>query len=87
MHDNPIAPNVDFNADGVQHGFLKLPYSHNASAWGSIMIPITVAKNDEGPTVLFTGANHAVDVVEKFEHKLNKPVVTDVLAIFAPGWI
>lgn len=55
---NPISPTVDFNADGVQHGFLKLPYSHDASAWGSVMIPITVAKNGEGPTVLFTGANH-----------------------------
>jgi len=58
MHDNPIIPTVDFDADGVQHGFLKLPYSHDASAWGSMMIPITVAKNGVGPTVLFTGANH-----------------------------
>ena len=24
----------------------------------SIVIPITVAKNGEGPTILFTGANH-----------------------------
>jgi len=57
-NSNPITPTVDFEADGVQHGFLKLPHSHDASAWGSIPIPITVAKNGEGPTVLFTGANH-----------------------------
>ena len=38
--------------------FLKLPHSHDKSAWGSIVIPITVAKNGIGPTILFTGANH-----------------------------
>ncbi len=55
---NPISATVDFEQDGVQHGFLKLPHSHDDSAWGSIMIPITVAKSGEGPTILFTGANH-----------------------------
>jgi len=58
MKDTPITSTVDFDKDGVQHGFLKLPHSHDASAWGSIVIPITVAKNGEGPTILFTGANH-----------------------------
>lgn len=55
---NPITATVDFDRDGIQHGFLKLPHSHDASAWGSMMIPITVAKNGAGPTILFTGANH-----------------------------
>jgi len=58
MKDTTITSTVNFDKDGVQHGFLKLPHSHDASAWGSIVIPITVAKNGEGPTVLFTGANH-----------------------------
>jgi N-alpha-acetyl-L-2,4-diaminobutyrate deacetylase len=58
MKDTPITSTIDFDKDGVQHGFLKLPHSHDASAWGSIVIPITVAKNGEGPTMLFTGANH-----------------------------
>ncbi|HMB76328.1 MAG TPA: N(2)-acetyl-L-2,4-diaminobutanoate deacetylase DoeB, partial [Kiloniellaceae bacterium] len=49
---------VDFNAEGVQHGHLRLPYSHDSSAWGSIMIPITVVKNGDGPTALLSGANH-----------------------------
>lgn len=56
--DNPITPTVDFEKDGVQHGFLKLPYSHDASAWGSLMIPVSVARNGEGQTVLLTGGNH-----------------------------
>lgn len=55
---SPIKPSVDYDKQGIQHGFLKLPYSHDSSAWGSIMIPITVIKNGTGPTVLLTGANH-----------------------------
>jgi N-alpha-acetyl-L-2,4-diaminobutyrate deacetylase len=55
---SPISATVDFDKNGVQHGFLKLPHSHDDSAWGSMMIPITVAQNGEGPTILFTGANH-----------------------------
>lgn len=55
---NPITATVDFDKEGVQHGFLKLPHSHDDSGWGSMMIPVTVAKNGEGPTILFTGANH-----------------------------
>ena len=58
MIDSPISATVDFEKDVIQHGFLKLPHSHDASAWGSIVIPITVAKNGKGPTILFTGANH-----------------------------
>ncbi|WP_336331477.1 N(2)-acetyl-L-2,4-diaminobutanoate deacetylase DoeB [Pseudomonas putida] len=58
MKPSPIKPTVDFERDGVQHGFLKLPYSRDDSAWGSIMIPVTVVKNGSGPTVLLTGGNH-----------------------------
>jgi N-alpha-acetyl-L-2,4-diaminobutyrate deacetylase len=49
---------VDFDAEGVQHGFLRLPYSRDDSAWGSVMIPICVIRNGEGPTALLTGGNH-----------------------------
>jgi N-alpha-acetyl-L-2,4-diaminobutyrate deacetylase len=55
---SPISASVDFGADGVQHGFLRLPYSRDDSAWGSVMIPITVIKRGEGPTALLTGGNH-----------------------------
>lgn len=58
MQDSPITATVDYRRDGVQHGFLKLPYSHDDSAWGSLMIPITVARNGDGPTALLTGGNH-----------------------------
>ena len=58
MRASPISATVDFEADGEQHGFLKLPYSHDASAWGAVMIPITVIRNGAGPTALLTGGNH-----------------------------
>lgn len=55
---SPITPSVDFDAKGVQHGHLRLPYSRDDSAWGSVMIPICIIANGEGPTALLTGANH-----------------------------
>jgi N-alpha-acetyl-L-2,4-diaminobutyrate deacetylase len=58
MRPSPISPTVDFSAQGVQHGFLRLPYSRDDSAWGSVMVPITVVRNGEGPCALLTGGNH-----------------------------
>src|SRR5690606_9745319 len=58
LRPSPISPTVDFSAEGVQHGFLRLPYSRDDSAWGSVMIPLTVVKNGQGPTALLTGGNH-----------------------------
>ncbi len=58
MAANPISCAIDFDRDGVQHGHLKLPHSRDDSAWGAILIPITVIKNGTGPTALLTGGNH-----------------------------
>jgi N-alpha-acetyl-L-2,4-diaminobutyrate deacetylase len=58
MRESPITPTIDLDAEGVQHGFLKIPYSRDDSAWGAIMVPITVISRGQGPTVLLTGGNH-----------------------------
>ncbi|MBY4628203.1 N(2)-acetyl-L-2,4-diaminobutanoate deacetylase DoeB [Rhizobium croatiense] len=58
LRPSPISATVDFAAEGVQHGFLRLPYSRDDSAWGSVMIPITFVRNGKGPTALLTGGNH-----------------------------
>jgi len=58
MKKNPISSTISFEQDGAHHGFLRLPYSRDDSAWGSVMIPITVIRNGDGPTALLTGANH-----------------------------
>ena len=55
---NPISTNIDFSKDGLQHGFLQVPYSRNDSAWGAVMVPISFAKNGDGPGAVLTGANH-----------------------------
>jgi N2-acetyl-L-2,4-diaminobutanoate deacetylase len=55
---SPVVPTVDYDRDGVQHGFLRLPHSRDDSAWGSLTIPLTVVKRGAGPTAILTGANH-----------------------------
>ncbi len=55
---SPIVPTIPLDRDGVHHGFLRLPYSRDDSAWGSVMIPLAVIRNGAGPTALLTGANH-----------------------------
>ena len=61
MRPSPVAPSVDFEARGKQHGHLRLPHSRDDSAWGSVMIPVTVVAGAPGPTALLTGGNHGDD--------------------------
>ncbi|MGC4023788.1 MAG: N(2)-acetyl-L-2,4-diaminobutanoate deacetylase DoeB [Mesorhizobium sp.] len=58
MKPNPISPTIPLDAQGVHHGHLRLPYSRDDSAWGSVMIPICIIRNGTGPTALLTGGNH-----------------------------
>jgi predicted deacylase len=53
-----ITTDLDFEKDGVHRGTLRVPYSHDRSAYGHIPIPIMVAKQGQGPTLLLTGGNH-----------------------------
>ena len=67
---SPVTPTIDLDArpgaPGADHGFLRLPYSRDDSAWGSVMIPIAVLRGGagpiegpiEGPTALLVGGNH-----------------------------
>lgn len=58
LRPSPVTPTIDLDKQGAQHGFLRLPYSRDDSAWGSVMIPIAVLRNGNGPTALLTGGNH-----------------------------
>lgn len=53
-----ISLDIDPDVDGCQHGAMVIPWSRDQSSWGSIRLPVTVIKHGEGPTALFTGANH-----------------------------
>ena len=78
LKPNPIAASVDYLKDGVQHGHLRLPYSRDDSAWGSIMIPVTVIRRGEGPTALLTGGNHG----DEYEGPI---ALFDLAASLRPG--
>ena len=58
MRKNPIYSSIDYEKEGIQHGFLRLPHSRDDSAWGAVMTPVMQIKNGEGPTALITGGNH-----------------------------
>jgi len=53
-----LTAEIDFDRDGKQHGFVRLPYSVHRSAYGWIPIPVACIKNGEGPRVLLMAGNH-----------------------------
>ena len=53
-----ITTTVDFEKNGLQTGFLRLPHSVHESAYGWIPIPVVCIKNGKGPTVLLNSGNH-----------------------------
>jgi len=81
LPDNPMVASVDFEKDGKHHGFLRLPCSRDDSAWGSVMIPITVIRNGKGPTALLTGGNHGDEyegpiALQAMTHDLSPDAIT-----------
>ncbi|WP_454726507.1 MULTISPECIES: succinylglutamate desuccinylase/aspartoacylase family protein [Cupriavidus] len=53
-----ISTEIDYEREGFQTGVLRIPYSHDRSAYGHIPAPVAVLKQGTGPTVLLTGGNH-----------------------------
>jgi predicted deacylase len=53
-----IRATVDFETQGVSHGHLCVPYSHNLGGWANLLVPITVIGNGRGRTALVTAGNH-----------------------------
>jgi predicted deacylase len=53
-----LTAEIDFDRDGKQHGFIRLPYSVHRSAYGWIPIPVACIKNGGGPRVLLMAGNH-----------------------------
>lgn len=53
-----ITSEVDFERDGKQVGFLRLPHSVHRSAYGWIPIPVACIRNGAGPRVLLMAGNH-----------------------------
>lgn len=80
---------VEFNnSNGIQHGHIFVPHSHDKSAWGQILIPICVASNGTGPTVLVIGGNHGDEyegpiAIQSFISELNLDHISGTV-IFIP---
>lgn len=55
---SPVSTTIDYEKDGKQTAYLRVPYSRNDSAWGAVLVPVVCIKNGAGPTVLFIGGNH-----------------------------
>ncbi|MEJ6477074.1 MAG: succinylglutamate desuccinylase/aspartoacylase family protein [Octadecabacter sp.] len=53
-----ITAEVDFDADGKQTGYLRVPHSVHRSAYGWLPVPITVIQNGKGPTLVLMAGNH-----------------------------
>jgi predicted deacylase len=53
-----ICTPVDFESEGKQCEWLRLPFSSDLSAYGFVPIPIVCIKNGEGPTALLIAGNH-----------------------------
>lgn len=53
-----IWTSLDFDRDGKQHDWLRLPFSSDLSAYGTVPIPISCIRNGEGPTALLIAGNH-----------------------------
>ena len=53
-----IDPEVDFDREGKQQGFLRIPHSVHRSAYGWLPMPVVSIRNGEGPRVLLMSGNH-----------------------------
>ncbi|XZE18512.1 succinylglutamate desuccinylase/aspartoacylase family protein [Pirellulaceae bacterium SH449] len=75
-----IFTSLNFEADGKQHGYLQVPYSHNLGGWANVMIPITIIANGPGPTVLVMGGNHGDEYQGQIAaRKLARELTTDMI--------
>ena len=75
-----LVPEVDFDRDGKQTGFIRLFHSTHDSAYGFIPIPIVVVKNGEGPTAFFSSGNHG----DEYEGQV---ALTNLIKWLEPGMV
>ena len=52
------AAEIDLDAEGKHHGYLRIQFSADRSAYGWIPVPIMSIRRGEGPCALVIGANH-----------------------------
>lgn len=58
MSGTLITSEIDFDAQGKQLSYLRVPHSTHRSAYGWIPVPITVIRNGDGPTLVISAGVH-----------------------------
>jgi predicted deacylase len=58
VSESPIHCTIDLDGPGKRVGELRVPRSSNTSGWSSLVIPLVVVANGEGPTALVLGGVH-----------------------------
>ncbi|MCY3874310.1 MAG: succinylglutamate desuccinylase/aspartoacylase family protein [Rhodobacteraceae bacterium] len=55
-----LAPSceIDFDNDGKHHGYIRIQFSSDRSAYGWIPVPVMSIRNGAGPCAIVIGANH-----------------------------
>ncbi|MBT4101647.1 MAG: hypothetical protein HOM68_20145 [Gemmatimonadetes bacterium] len=53
-----ITSTVDFDQDGKQVGWLRVPHSVTRSAYGVLPIPVAVLRNGDGAKLMLSAGNH-----------------------------
>ncbi len=76
LAESAITCPIDFEADGKQCDYLRLPHSVTRSAYGWLPSPIVCLKNGEGPTVLLMAGVHG----DEFEGQVTLAKLAHTLA-------
>lgn len=58
MIKTQVYTDIDYDKEGKQQGYLRIPHSRDSSGWGNLFMPIIVIKNGRGPTALIVAGNH-----------------------------
>ncbi len=53
-----LATDIDFDRDGKQVSAVRVPMQRGSGADGALLVPISVIRNGDGPTLLITAGNH-----------------------------
>lgn len=75
MKRTRITSEVDFDRQGKQQGFLRVPHSVHRSAYGWLGVPITVISNGDGPTLVLSAGVHG----DEYEGQIALSSLADAL--------
>ncbi len=72
-----VLADIEWEMSGKTLGHLRVPHSHDDSAWGAVAVPVAVFRNGEGPTLLLTGGVHG----DEYEGPI---ILSDLLRSLSP---